>query len=133
MTTNLTTNESLRARPAHARALRHGAVALTMALLTSCAILPAGPGALSALPDRDADAVKRYAIDLDGGVRRHIKSAGLARKDGYLYAMDVAPLLIYAVQRRDAGLYADIVPSVSQLVMQDPNEPFQQGFVVWRI
>ena len=116
------------------RLLRQCAVAAAMALLSSCAYMPSGgPGALGALPDKDADQLKRYAIDLDGGVRRHIKASGLARKDGYLYTMDVAPLMIYAVERRDAGLYADLVPAVQQLVLQDPNEPFQQGFVVWRI
>jgi hypothetical protein len=58
--------------------------------------------------------------------------AGVAHKDRYTYAMDVAPLLLYAAQRKDAALYQQLLPSVQKLVLNSKDDPYAQGFVPLR-
>jgi hypothetical protein len=68
---------------------------------------------------------------LDAEVRR-VAEKGLARTDGYVYGMDVATLLLYAARRGDAELYASLRAAAEKLVLQDPDDPYTGGFVLWR-
>jgi hypothetical protein len=100
--------------------------------LGGCAITGPETGAMSALSSRDAATVQEDARNLDRVVREHVETAGAARKDGYVYAMDVAPLMLYAAQRKDRELYAKLRTVAGKLVIQDTDEPYQKGFVAWR-
>ena len=77
----------------------------------------------------DEDAFRAAAQRLDGEVR-HWVEAGVARADGYTYAMDVAPLLLYAALRRDAELYARLHDAALPLIVT--GDGAAAGFVLWR-
>jgi hypothetical protein len=87
---------------------------------------PATPAAPVAV---DEDAFRAAARRLDGEVRRWLED-GVARADGYTYAMDVAPLLLYAALRRDAALYARLHEAALPLVVN--GDDATAGFVLWR-
>ncbi len=56
-----------------------------------------------------------------------------ARPDGYIYAIDVAQLLIYAARRQDSNLYLRLFQFAKEhLILNSPDDPFTQGFVLWR-
>lgn len=89
----------------------------------------AAPAAPAAPVTVDEDAFRAAAQRLDGEVRRWVDS-GVARADGYTYGMDVAPLLLYAAQRKDAALYARIYEAALPLVVT--GDDVTAGFVLWR-
>lgn len=78
----------------------------------------------------DEDAFRAAAQRLDGEVRRWVDS-GVARADGYTYALDVAPLLLHAAQRKDAELYARLYEAALPLVVT--GDDATAGFVLWRV
>jgi len=69
---------------------------------------------------------------LDAALRAQLARGGLARADGYVYGLDVAALLLYAAERRDAELYDQVLPLAQKLVRQDPDDPYTAGFVLVR-
>ena len=117
-------------------------------LLTACAAAPpAGAPAQgvtepvrlpAVLPPRPRGVVetgaryREFAGRLDTETRRLLKTAGAARRDGFLYGMDVAPLLLYAAERGDAALYQQLMPAARKLIVTGPEDSFARGFVLWR-
>jgi hypothetical protein len=94
---------------------------------------PPPPPALAVATDLKLPADYRAAAGkLDAEMRRWLATAGPVRRDGYLYALDVAPLLLYAAQRGDAELYQRLLPEARKLVVNEPADPFTRGFVVGR-
>jgi hypothetical protein len=79
----------------------------------------------------DAGTLKSAATRLDAEVRQWL-TAGAARSDGYLYGMDVAPLLLYAAQRRDGALYSQLFEAARPLIVAG-DDAATQGFVLWRV
>lgn len=64
---------------------------------------------------------------------RWLAADDLVRDDGFIYAVDVAQLAIYAAQRRDRPMFAALRRLiVDKLVLNDPAQPYTQGFVAWR-
>jgi hypothetical protein len=69
---------------------------------------------------------------LDAEVHALLAGGSVARRDGYVYATDVATLLLYAAQRKDAALYEALLPAAQQLIPQDAEDPYTSGFVLLR-
>ena len=62
-----------------------------------------------------------------------IESGDLAREDGFVYAIDLGQLLLYAARAGDEGLYAPLRElCLAHLVLDDPEDPFTRGMVLWR-
>jgi hypothetical protein len=89
------------------------------------------PAVAAAPPVPDAATLKDAAQRLDTAVRRWLTERGAARGDGYVYGMDVAPLLLYAAQRKDAALYDRLLAAAKPLVVEGGDEA-TRGFVLWR-
>ncbi len=70
------------------------------------------------------------AQQLDAAVRGMLQQ-GLARRDGYAYGMDVAPMLLYAAERKDRELYESLLPQAQKLVVTG-DDAATDGFVLWR-
>lgn len=86
-------------------------------------------------PRATVDVSKRYreqAQKYDAETRRLLRTSGAARRDGFLYGMDVAPLLAYAAERGDAELYKALLPHAQRLVLRADSGTFTEGFVLWR-
>jgi hypothetical protein len=97
----------------------------TLALLTVAA---AAAPAKSAAPWSSPE-LKAAAAQLDTTVRGWLEQ-GVARGDGWTYAMDVAPLMLHAAERRDAALYARLAAAAAPLVTTAADDT--DGFVLWR-
>jgi hypothetical protein len=69
---------------------------------------------------------------LDAEVHRAVAGGKLARADGYVYGQDLAALLLYAARRGDSELYTMLLPTAHQLIQQNPDDPYTNGFVLWR-
>lgn len=129
--------------PAHPRTRPYCAPLLAVALLaTACTAGPAGRpkavstpaparGEVSAALRPDA-AFREAAARLDAEMRRWLGAEGPQRRDGFLYGLDVGPLLLYAAQRGDQALYQQLLPFAQQLVMNEASDPYTRGFVLWR-
>jgi hypothetical protein len=78
----------------------------------------------------DDAAFRAAAQRLDAEVRRWLER-GPARADGYVYAMDLAPLMLYAAQRKDSALYAQLYEASLPLIVGG-EDAATQGFVLWR-
>jgi len=76
--------------------------------------------------------VRNAAKMLDSEMRRWLKASGTLRRDRYTYGMDVAPLMLYAALRGDGALYQQLLPSARKLIVDSEDEPYTQGFVLWR-
>lgn len=62
-----------------------------------------------------------------------IESGELARGDGFVYAIDLGQLLLYAARSGDEALYAPLRDlCLAHLVLDDPADPFTRGMVLWR-
>lgn len=117
--------------------------------LTACAATggsgdaPAGtPGATAAAPRPVATfapssapvapELAAAAKALDAAVHAQLAGGALARPDGYVYAEDVGTLLLYAARRKDVALYDAARPAALQLIVQSPDDPYTNGFVLVR-
>lgn len=62
-----------------------------------------------------------------------VEAGMLARTDGYVYAVDVALLLIFAAIEGDRELYTPLRDfALEHLVLDLPDDDYTRGFVVWR-
>lgn len=75
---------------------------------------------------------RNAAQKLDVEMRRWLRVEGPVRRDGFLYGMDLAPLLLYAAQRGDQTLYLQVLPAARKLIVEDRQDPYTRGFVLWR-
>lgn len=94
----------------------------------------AAPG-VATPPVADLPAPPAYqnaARALDAAVRQRLRGRGAARADGYLYGMDVAPLLLYAALAGDGALYGELLPLAQQLIVLGDDDPYARGFVLRR-
>ena len=57
----------------------------------------------------------------------------LARSNGYTYAIDIAQLMVYFANEGDLENYTTFRNlAVEHLILNDPSDPYTQGFVAWR-
>jgi hypothetical protein len=67
-------------------------------------------------------------------VRERVLQGRLARGDGFLYAIDVALLMIFAALEDDLDLYRNLERvATSRFVLDSESDPYTRGFVVWRV
>jgi hypothetical protein len=65
--------------------------------------------------------------------KERVLSGQLARADGWIYAIDVSLLMIFAALEGDEDLYSSLERFASEhLVLDDVDDPYTRGFVVWR-
>jgi len=100
---------------------------LPVAVATAAVAVPAEPVATTGADP----AMREAAAKLETAVRAALKS-GAERSDHYVYADDVAPLLLYAAQRKDQPLYESLLPAVQKLVLDSKDDPYARGFVLAR-
>jgi hypothetical protein len=57
----------------------------------------------------------------------------LARTNGYVYAVDIALLMIFAAGERDEPMFATLREfALEHLVLDAVDDPYTRGFVLWR-
>jgi len=108
--------------------VRRRAVLVAMCL---AAAVPASSCRSSAWPG--AEATRAALLALHGEVRGRVLAGDLARADGFAYAVDVGELLRVASRLGDRELYAALRDfAVRRLVVDEPDDPYTRGFVLWR-
>lgn len=66
-------------------------------------------------------------------VRERVLAGDFARPDGFAYAVDIGELLKAAARRNDREMAAALRRFVrARLLVDDEDDPFTRGFVVWR-
>ncbi len=66
-------------------------------------------------------------------VQEWVSGGQLARPDGFIYAVDIGQLLAYAATNGDYNLYVALRDFATRyFILNNPSDPFTQGFVVWR-
>ena len=101
---------------------RTGALA-GLALAASSCQAP-WPGAA---PTREA------LISLHSDVRARVLDGDLARTDGFAYAVEVGELLRVAARLGDRTMYRALREfALRRLIVDDAEDPFTRGFVIWR-
>ncbi len=79
------------------------------------------------------EATRQALISLRADVRARVLAGELARADGFAYAVDIGELLRVAARIRDRPLY-DALRAFARdrLIVDEPDDPFTRGFVIWR-
>jgi hypothetical protein len=67
-------------------------------------------------------------------VRERVLQSRLARGDGFIYAIDVALLMIFAALADDLDLYRNLERvATGRFVLDSESDPYTRGFVLWRV
>lgn len=62
-----------------------------------------------------------------------IAAANFARPNGYVYAVDIGQLMLYFANQGDFENYMGFRQlAIQYLILDDPSDPYTQGFVGWR-
>lgn len=97
--------------------------------LLAAGLAPALPAQQpAAFPSAELRAASK---SLDAAVHAWLAGGSAARRDGYVYAMDVAPLMLYAARTRDESLYRKLLPAAQGLVVAG-GDAGTAGYVLWR-
>src|SRR5687768_13603136 len=67
---------------------------------------------------------------LDAEVRRQVRLHGTARRDGFTYALDLAPLMLHAARRGDRAFYERLHDDARKLVWRRADDAETRGFVL---
>ena len=79
------------------------------------------------------EATREALIALHGEVRGRVLAGDFARANGFAYAVDVGELLKVAARLEDREMYAALRDfAVRRLIVDDPDDPYTRGFVLWR-
>ncbi len=79
------------------------------------------------------EATREALVSLHAEVRSRVLAGDLARADGFAYAVDIGELLRLAARVRDRKLYDALRGFARErLIVDDPDDPFTRGFVIWR-
>ncbi|MDE2660668.1 MAG: hypothetical protein OXI45_10685 [Acidobacteriota bacterium] len=79
------------------------------------------------------EATREALIALHQDVRGRVLAGDLARADGFAYAVDVGELLRVASRLGDREMYAALRSfAVQRLIVDEPDDPYTRGFVLWR-
>jgi hypothetical protein len=104
--------------------------ALAGAVFLSAALAACGP-APSPWEPEDA---RRTKEELHQLVRERVLEGELKRTDGWVYAVDVSLLMIFAALETDLELYRALEHfATANLVLDSGDDPYTRGFVVWRV
>lgn len=101
----------------------------TSLLLVAAAFLPSCRNSVWPGPEATREAL----LDLHTDVRSRVLAGELARADGFAYAVDVGELMRVAARLGDREMYAALRDfAVQRLIVDEPDDPFTRGFVLWR-
>lgn len=106
--------------------MRRASLVAGLALLAGCGIH------FDPFDPRHGPSLVEAAQTADAAAHRLVAAGAFARRDGYVYAQDLAPLLLYAALRNDRPLYQALLPEATRLVWQKRDDPETDGFVQWR-
>lgn len=106
--------------------MRRAAIVAGLALLAGCEIH------FDPFDPRHGPTLVEAAQTADAAARRLVVAGAFARRDGYVYAQDLAPLMLYAALRNDRPLYQALMPEAARMVWQKRDDPETDGFVQWR-
>ncbi|MGB0388448.1 MAG: hypothetical protein ACPGWR_26820 [Ardenticatenaceae bacterium] len=77
--------------------------------------------------------VESVRAQVHKNIQRWLAGGDLARPNGYVYAIDIAQLLIYFADVGDLENYNRFRQlALDNLIINDRSDPFTQGFVGWR-
>jgi len=83
-------------------------------------------------PD-EPEGARRTKEELHELARARIDAGMLHRTDGYVYAVDVGLLMIFAAHEGDAPMYEALRDfALQHLVLDLEDDPYTRGFVLWR-
>jgi hypothetical protein len=81
----------------------------------------------------EPEGARRVKRDLHELARARVEAGMLARTDGYVYAVDVALLMIFAAGEGDEAMYGTLRDfALEHLLLDSDDDPYTRGFVVWR-
>lgn len=98
--------------------------------LLAASLAPALPAQQPAAGFPSAE-LRTASKSLDAAVHAWLAGGSAARRDGYVYTMDVAPLMLYAARTRDEALYRKLLPAAQSLVVAG-GDSGTDGYVLWR-
>ena len=79
------------------------------------------------------EATREALVALHQEVRGRVLAGDLARADGFAYAVDVGELMRVASRLGDPEMYAALRSfAVRRLIVDEPDDPYTRGFVLWR-
>jgi len=108
--------------------MRSSTCRFLVALFATC------PGALGCAGELDVPAdAEGLRRDLHAVVAERVQDGRLARQDGYVYAVDIGQLCLYAARVGDRELYETLRDDAREhLIVDVADDPYTQGFVLWR-
>lgn len=81
----------------------------------------------------EPEGARRVKRDLHELARARVEAGMLARTDGYVYAVDVALLMIFAAGEGDEAMYGTLRDfALEHLLLDSDDDPYTRGFVAWR-
>lgn len=81
----------------------------------------------------EPEGARRTKEELHELARARIDAGMLHRTDGYVYAVDVGLLMLFAARERDEPMYAALRDfALEHLILDSKDDPYTRGFVVWR-
>jgi len=90
------------------------------------------PSALSVDPALKSE-LQALQANLTEDVQAWIAANDFARPNGYVYAVDVGQLMLYFANQGDFANYMGFRQlAIQHLILDDPSDPYTQGFVGWR-
>jgi hypothetical protein len=82
---------------------------------------------------KEPEQARRTKAELHELAKKRVLSGMLERSNGWVYTVDVALLMIFAANEGDRELYEKLRElAASRLVVDSPDDPYTQGFVLWR-
>ena len=104
-------------------------ISIAAGLLAAC-LLPAA-SAQAPAPAFPSAELRAASKSLDAAVHAWLADGSAARRDGYTYSMDVAPLMLYAARTRDEALYRKLMNAAQGLIVTGADAS-TNGYVLWR-
>ncbi len=100
------------------------------ALLLTLAFLSCGPPP----SPREPEGARKTKEELHRLAKERVLEGRLERTDGWVYAIDVSLLMIFAAGEADEELYQALERFASaKLVLDLGDDPYTRGFVLWRV
>jgi len=82
----------------------------------------------------EPEGARRTKEDLHRQAKERVLTGSLERADGWVYAIDVSLLMLFAAVEGDFELYQTLERfASSRLVLDSSDDPYTRGFVVWRV
>ncbi len=82
---------------------------------------------------KEPESARRAKQELHELARARVDAGMLARTNGYVYAVDVALLMIFAAGERDEPMFKTLRDfALEHLLLDSGDDPYTRGFVLWR-